>query len=255
VHAGDKHNYLGKRISNRDITESKKTEELFWQSESELRKIVTEKDRLFSVISHNLRNPLNDFLELTHKMAEDLPNLTMARIQQIAVKMRDSATNLSILIENLMQLPEVQQGLNDGRNELSINENVVSIDEIDNQIDKLKILIAEDDQGSARLTNITVRLFSREIITVVSGIEAVEFCRNNPDIDLVLMDILIPGIDGYEAARQIRQFNPDIVIIAQTAYPLPGDREKSMAAGCNDYITKPVNKEQLLGLLQKYFKS
>ncbi len=64
----------------------------------------------------------------------------------------------------------------------------------------------------------------------------------------------MPELDGYEAARQIRQFNKDVVIIAQTAYAFCGDREKAIAAGCNDYIAKPYNKTSLTALLKKYFK-
>lgn len=86
-----------------------------------------------------------------------------------------------------------------------------------------------------------------------SGTEAVKACRNNPDIDLILMDIQIPEIDGYQATQQIRQFNNKVVIIAQTAYALSGDRKKSVDVGCNDYITKPIKKEELLSLIQKSF--
>jgi CheY-like chemotaxis protein len=132
---------------------------------------------------------------------------------------------------------------------------VVQVEEADNQVKNLKILIAEDDEGSARLIALTVRPFGKEIIIVGTGVEAVETCRNNPDIDLVLMDIQMPDIDGYEATRQIRQFNTAIVIVAQTAYTLSGDWGKSINAGCNDYIAKPIMKDQLLKLLQKYFKS
>jgi len=64
----------------------------------------------------------------------------------------------------------------------------------------------------------------------------------------------LPDIDGYEATRQIRQFNKDVVIIAQTAFGLSGDREKAIATGCNDYISKPIKKEELSALMQKYFK-
>jgi CheY-like chemotaxis protein len=69
------------------------------------------------------------------------------------------------------------------------------------------------------------------------------------------MDIKMPIMDGYEATRQIRQFNKDVVIIAQSAYALIGDREKAMAAGCNDYISKPIKKGELMKLIQKYFKT
>jgi len=60
-------------------------------------------------------------------------------------------------------------------------------------------------------------------------------------------------MDGYEATRQIRQFNRGVTIIAQTAYALSGDREKALEAGCNDYISKPIKKEMLVALLQQYF--
>ncbi len=121
------------------------------------------------------------------------------------------------------------------------------------QIKKLKILIVEDDEKSEVLITIIVKNFNKEILKARTGFEAVEACRNNPDIDLVLMDIEMPGMNGYEATAQIRLFNKDVVIIAQTAYALAGDREKAIAAGCNDYIAKPYNKTSLTVLLKKYF--
>jgi len=119
------------------------------------------------------------------------------------------------------------------------------------QIRKLKILIAEDDEASKILMSITVNEFGREVITVRTGIEAIEMCRTNPDTDLILMDIQMPEMNGYEATRQIRKFNKDIIIVAQTAFGLAGDREKAMEAGCNDYITKPINKDELLSIIRK----
>jgi len=62
-------------------------------------------------------------------------------------------------------------------------------------------------------------------------------------------------MDGYEATRQIRQINKDVVIIAQTAFGLSGDKEKAIMAGCNDYIPKPIQREKLVNLLQKYFEN
>jgi CheY-like chemotaxis protein len=65
----------------------------------------------------------------------------------------------------------------------------------------------------------------------------------------------MPDMDGYEAARQIRQFNPKVVIIAQTAYALQGDQEKTIAAGCTDYLSKPIKKEKLEAMIKKYFQN
>jgi PAS domain S-box-containing protein len=122
-----------------------------------------------------------------------------------------------------------------------------------NQVKNLKILIAEDDDVSEMLIAINLKEFGKEILKARTGMEAVEACRQNTNIDLVLMDIRMPEMGGHEAVRQIRQFNTDVIIIAQTAYGLSGDRDKAIEAGCNDYIAKPIKKEELMGLIQKYF--
>jgi len=123
-----------------------------------------------------------------------------------------------------------------------------------NQIPNLKILIVEDDQTSEIIISRAVRSICKEILNARNGQDAVETCRNTSDIDLVLMDIQLPFMDGYEATRQIRQFNKSVIIIAQTAYALTGDKEKSIEAGCNDYISKPINKDLLLMLIKKQFE-
>jgi CheY-like chemotaxis protein len=120
---------------------------------------------------------------------------------------------------------------------------------------RLKILIAEDDEVSELLIDTIVKMIGKEILKVETGVEAVEVCRENPDIDLVLMDIQLPELNGYEATRQIRKFNKGVVIIAQTAYGFSGDREEATEAGCNDYMAKPIIKDELLSLIQKYFKT
>jgi PAS domain S-box-containing protein len=125
---------------------------------------------------------------------------------------------------------------------------------VENKINNLKILIAEDDETSETLLSILLITYSKDILKVKNGIDAVEICRQNPDIDLIMMDIRMPVFGGYEATRQIRQFNKDVIIIAQTAFGLTGDREKALEAGCNDYISKPIKKNDLLDLIQKYFK-
>ncbi len=118
---------------------------------------------------------------------------------------------------------------------------------------KLKILIAEDDELSEMLIDNFIKIFGKEILKARTGKEAVEICRDNPDIDLILMDIRMPLLGGYEATKQIREFNKEVIIIAQTAYGLTGDREKSIKSGCNDYLAKPINKTKLQTMIQKYF--
>ncbi|MDA3882079.1 MAG: ATP-binding protein [Bacteroidales bacterium] len=120
------------------------------------------------------------------------------------------------------------------------------------QIKNLKILIVEDDETSDILVSLMLKKMSREILNARNGLEAIELCSNNPDIDLILMDIKMPVMDGYEATRQIRQFNKDVIIIAQTAYGLTGDREKGIIAGCNAYLSKPIIKNELMSSIKQY---
>jgi CheY-like chemotaxis protein/anti-sigma regulatory factor (Ser/Thr protein kinase) len=123
----------------------------------------------------------------------------------------------------------------------------------ENKIKALKVLIVEDDAISKLLITIAVKPFSKEIQKVSNGLEAIEACRNNPDIDLVMMDINMPEMGGYEATKQIREFNKDLVIIAQTANGMQSDREDAIAAGCTDYISKPINIVSLSKLIHDYF--
>ena len=120
-------------------------------------------------------------------------------------------------------------------------------------IKKLKILIVEDDETSNLFLNTILKEQKTEIICATTGTEAIKLCRENPDLDLILMDIKMPDMDGYEATKQIREFNKDVVIIAQTAHGLAGDREKAMVAGCNEHIPKPIEKKKLLSLIEQYF--
>ncbi|MBK9389963.1 MAG: response regulator [Bacteroidetes bacterium] len=115
----------------------------------------------------------------------------------------------------------------------------------------LKILIVEDDEISSSLITRMLQNNRNEISHAITGIESIEACRNNPDLDLILMDIRMPKMDGLEATRQIRLFNKDVIIIAQTAFAFPGDKEKAIEAGCNDYITKPIKKSLLYELINK----
>lgn len=130
-------------------------------------------------------------------------------------------------------------------------QNIVKMKSTKRPGKSLKILIAEDDAVSALLLTRAVEIFSKVIITVNNGADAVEICHNNPDIDLVLMDIKMPGMDGYEATKEIRKFNKEMIIIAQTAYSLSFDRQNALDAGCTEYISKPYNQALLIGLMKK----
>jgi PAS domain S-box-containing protein len=130
-------------------------------------------------------------------------------------------------------------------------KNAISAEHKEVQLKKLKILIVEDDEISYSLLTKMLQKISKEVLHAITGVQAIESCNNNPDLDLVLMDVKMHDRDGHEATRQIRQFNKDVIIIAQTAYAFSGDREKAIEAGCNDYISKPINKTLLFELIKK----
>jgi len=398
----------GAVITFADITERKRVEEEINSKNEELLRLVTEKDKLFSIIAHDLRSPFNAFLGFTRMMVEDLPKLRLDEIQTMALSMRTSATNLYRLLENLLEWSRIQRGMtgfepipllllpkiaaslqsviesadkkeietvftipddlvvfadenmltsairnlmsnsvkftkkggkitvhatekDNNTVEISVGDTGIGmnntmlgklfdptsnssrkgtegelstglgliickdfveknggkiwaeseegkgstfyftvpgnagqavktaskdvLDEGNNTpARKLKIVIADDDETSQMLIAMAVKPISMEIIKVQTGADAVEACRNHPDIDLVMMDIKMPGMDGYEATRQIRQFNKSVVIIAQTAFGLGSDRENALKSGCNDYLSKPIVLEALKELIQKHFK-
>jgi len=404
----EKGNLKGYRGVDRDITEWKKAEAEIKRMNEELLISNAEKDKLFSIIAHDLRSPFNSFLGLTQIMAENLQDLTMEEIRKFTLTMRDSVSHLYRLLENLLQWARMQQGmilfnpeviplcsiiidsldivaepaqlkeieitctipenlevladvnvvqtiirnlasnavkftprggkvdisarmLPDRFIEISVADTGIGMNQeildklfrLDGKVnregtegeastglglilckefiekqggklwveseegkgsvfyftlpyaeeseernlgqnghvasesatvpDNLKILIAEDDETSELLISIAVKMFGNEILLAKTGEEAVGISRNNPDIDLILMDVQLPELDGYEATRQIREFNKDVIIVALTGFGFTGEREKAIQAGCNDYFSKPVNKYKLKAVRQKYF--
>jgi PAS domain S-box-containing protein len=107
------------------------------------------------------------------------------------------------------------------------------------------ILIAEDDESNFKVLKEFLNKTNVTLLRALDGQEAVTICNNNNDIDLVLMDIQMPRLNGYEATQLIKSKNPRLPIIAQTAYAMSGEKEKSVKAGCDDYISKPLDKKVL----------
>jgi len=397
-----------------DITDRIQKEEEIKKKNEELIKTVAEKDKFFSIIAHDLRSPFNSFLGLTQVMAEELQCLTMDQIQKFADSMKNSATHLFRLLENLLEWSRIQQGLipfkpkivfllpivNESiemvkdcaqkkqiqlnsdisqdikvfadtnmlqstlRNlvsnavkftpkggsinvtarlsqesvEISVKDTGIGISEdmitqlfrldvnanrkgtegeastglgliickdfieknggklcIESEeenkdegkqggsnfyfcipekdtckekklnekqesgkkdsLAQLKVLIAEDDKISEILISMIVKKFAGEVVNARNGLEAVEICRHNPDIDFILMDVQMPEMDGYEATKQIRQFNKNVFIIAQTAFSFLEDKENAIASGCDDYIAKPIKENELKQKMQELMKT
>jgi len=109
-----------------------------------------------------------------------------------------------------------------------------------------KILIVEDDFSSRLYLNKILEKTGVVLFNAADGSEAVTVALNNPDIDIILMDIQLPVMDGYTSSKKIREFRKNIIIIAQTAYGLLGDREKILEAEFDDYIIKPILSKDLI---------
>lgn len=110
-----------------------------------------------------------------------------------------------------------------------------------------KVLIVEDDQSSRLYLNKILERTGVILFNAGDGQEAIDVALKNPDIDIILMDIQLPVIDGYKSTEKIREFMPDVIVIAQTAYGLLGDKEKIIESGFNDYIIKPILSQNLIG--------
>ncbi|MCF8365409.1 MAG: response regulator [Bacteroidales bacterium] len=111
------------------------------------------------------------------------------------------------------------------------------------------ILVVEDDQFNYDLLAVILAEINAKVLWASSASEGLGIFTSE-NIDLVLMDIKLPDKNGYELTKEFKSINPRIPIIAQTAYALTGDREKSMEAGCDDYISKPIRKAKLIGIIR-----
>jgi len=119
---------------------------------------------------------------------------------------------------------------------------------------KTLVLVAEDDESNFEYMATVLKLTGNNYIRACNGIETVDLCRQYPDISIVLMDIKMPQLNGIEATKRIREFRPDLPIIATTAYALTGDRQRMLEAGCSAYLPKPIRKSDLISLIEKYNK-
>jgi CheY-like chemotaxis protein len=120
---------------------------------------------------------------------------------------------------------------------------------------QLTFLISEDEEMN--FMYIEILLLEKlkikcNIIHAINGKEAVEFCKTNANIDLVIMDLKMPIMNGFEATKLIKEFRSDIPIIALSAYTSPEDISNALAAGCDDFISKPITEATLKKMLVEY---
>ncbi len=114
------------------------------------------------------------------------------------------------------------------------------------------VLVAEDDLSSDIYMEIILKSFKAVVFKAANGKEAVEMCHLHPEISLVLMDLKMPLMDGLEATRQIKSFRKELPVIAVTAHAFSKDKKKALETGCDDFLSKPVSKEELLGKFKKF---
>ncbi|NTW24713.1 MAG: response regulator [Lentimicrobium sp.] len=113
-------------------------------------------------------------------------------------------------------------------------------------------LVVEDVDTNYFYISSLLGKLNGKVIRATDGIKAIEISRNDPSVNVVLMDIELPIMDGYTATREIKKIRPELPVIAQTAFAMIGERERSQEAGCDDYISKPIRKEILLEVISRF---
>jgi len=114
------------------------------------------------------------------------------------------------------------------------------------------ILVVEDDRMNYNYLDILLKPTQANVLHAENGVKAVELCKQFPEINVVLMDIRLPLLNGLDAAREILCFRSDLPIIAQTAFAAEYDQNEVFAAGCCEFIAKPVRANEMLELIKKY---
>ena len=121
-----------------------------------------------------------------------------------------------------------------------------------NQEKKFSILIAEDEEYNYLFLAEVLNSYEVTLIRAINGKEAVEQCSTPNDIKIILMDIRMPVMDGYEATKLIKKMHPEMPIIAQTAYAMESDRKRAFKEGFNDYLPKPIRRKELISTIIKH---
>lgn len=126
-----------------------------------------------------------------------------------------------------------------------------------NELDlsKYTLLIAEDNESNFNYFRLSLKKTGINIIRALNGQEAVELCEQNPQINIVFMDGMMPSLNGYDATPLIHQFRPDLPVILITAFVSPASMHDAISNGCNDYLAKPIGPEAVLSTLTKWLPS
>jgi len=116
------------------------------------------------------------------------------------------------------------------------------------------ILIVEDEDVCFSYLDVLLKPTQATIFHAIEGQQAVNMCVNHPEIDVVFMDIRLPGMDGLEATRKITSQRNDLPVIAQTAYASEDDQRAAFLSGCWEFIAKPIRANEMIALIRKYLE-
>ncbi|MEC4814311.1 MAG: response regulator [Scytonema sp. PMC 1069.18] len=203
----------------------------------------------FDLIEQIKQQPNGEALPIIVYTARELTRTEDTRLRRLAetVIVKDVRSPERLLDETALFLHRIQANLPAPKRQ--ILEQLHTSDPV--LIGK-KVLIVDDDVRNIFALTSMLERYQMEVLYAETGTDGIEILQNTSDIDVVLMDVMMPEMDGYETTRLIRQNNQfkSLPIIALTAKAMQGDREKCIEAGASDYITKPVDTEQLLSLLR-----
>ncbi len=180
---------------------------------------------------------------------DELPKKEQERLKSLVLKgiVKEVRSPARLLDETALFLHRVVSKLPEERRQM-LEKLYLSADSLAGK----KVLVVDDDMRNIFALTAVLERHKMVVLSAENGRDALEALGNNPDVDIVLMDIMMPEMDGYEAMRQIRQMKQfeTLPIIALTAKAMQGDREQCIAAGASDYISKPVDTDQLVSLLR-----
>lgn len=189
-----------------------------------------------------------------------------SKIEDFRTKLYRGAGLGLTITKNLVKMLEGKIWLDSQENKGSTFYFTIPVEEFKGQSEFLKkeqdssfknwknktILIAEDEDSNYRVLQMALKRTNINILRAENGKQAIEICKANKKINLILMDIKMPEINGVEATIEIKKLRPELPIIAQTAYAMTEDRKLTLDAGCADYLSKPIKTNVLISTLNKY---
>jgi CheY-like chemotaxis protein len=203
----------------------------------------------FQLIEIIRREPDLRDLPIIVYTGKELTNDEQACLESLAesVIIKDAGAPGRLLDETVLFLHQVEADLPESKRRM-----LKQVHDADRVLAGRQVLIVDDDLRNIYALTAILERHGMKVVYAENGQDSIEILKRNPQIEVVLMDIMMPRMDGYETMRAIRtlEHSKPLQIIALTAKAMKGDREKCIAAGASDYIAKPVKTDQLLSLLR-----